>query len=249
MSKPAEKMELAPQARKLIELHSRAIDRAAEDARKRLTSPSSVIAAACSLLNLRPKDLGATGEHFSLHEYQGIQVIDALDEHRLRALRGFLAAYVARARRKPDPKALALLAKELTPGVKEMPQYPVGYMVHFMLATAVQAFDPIVEQGHGFESGVLELALVHHLLSLLEKYVQTREKPVLRHFSDVAREYSVVMRLKCGCGSEKYDVKLQALCQTGAGEPFDRLDLQCKECGSQRSITFDLPHFRDMYQI
>jgi hypothetical protein len=57
------------------------------------------------------------------------------------------------------------------------------------------------------------------------------------------------MRLKCGCGSEKYDVKLQALCQTGAGEPFDRLDLQCKECGSQRSITFDLPHFRDMYQI
>jgi hypothetical protein len=71
----------------------------------------------------------------------------------------------------------------------------------------------------------------------------------MRHFSDVAREYSVVMRLKCACGAEKYEVKLQALCQTPAGEPFDRLDLQCKDCGKPRSITFDLPHFKDMYQL
>jgi hypothetical protein len=91
--------------------------------------------------------------------------------------------------------------------------------------------------------------MVQHLLSILDKYVTTREKPVTRHFSDVAREYSVVMRLKCACGAEKFDVKLQALCQSSAGEPYDRLDLECKQCGTRRSITFDLPHFKDMYQI
>ena len=57
------------------------------------------------------------------------------------------------------------------------------------------------------------------------------------------------VRLKCACGYEKFDVKLQALCQSPAGDPYDRLDLQCKQCGTQRSITFDLPHFKDMYQI
>jgi hypothetical protein len=247
--KSAEKMELAPQARKLIEQHCRAIDQTADESARKITSPQSVLAAVCNLLSLRQRDMAATGEHFSVQEYQGIQVIDALDERRLRCIRGLLSGYLERARRKPDPKAVDLLSQKLTPGVKEMPQYPVGYMVHYMLVSAFQAFEPVVEAGHGFETAALELAMVHHVQAILDRYVLTREKPVMRHFSDVAREYAVVLRLKCGCGAEKYDVKLQALCQTSQGEPFDRLDLQCKDCGAQRSITFDLPHFRDMYQI
>jgi hypothetical protein len=118
-----------------------------------------------------------------------------------------------------------------------------------MLFSSIQAFDAVAAEGHGFDVPTLEIAMVHHLLGILDRYVTTREKPVTRHFSDVAREYSVVMRLKCQCGAEKFDVKLQALCQSSAGEPYDRLDLQCKDCGSKRSITFDLPHFKDMYQI
>ena len=85
-----------------------------------------------------------------------------------------------------------------------MPQYPVGYMVHFMMVKAFQAFEPLLENGHGIETPQLEIAMVHHLMTLLDKYVQSREKPVMRHFSDVARDYSVVMRLKCGCGAEKF---------------------------------------------
>jgi hypothetical protein len=249
VSKVPEKMELAPQARKLVELHSRAIESASDEAAKKLTSPASVLTAVCNLLSLRQRDMAATGEHFSVQEYQGIQVIDTLDECRLRSARALLSGYLERTRRKLDTRAQDLLAEKLSPGPRELPPYPVGYMVHFLLVTTVQAFEPVVKAGHGFDAPVLELALLHRLLSILDKYVQTREKPVMRHFSDVAREYSVVMRLKCGCGAEKYDVKLQALCQTSRGEPFDRLDLQCKDCGSQRSITFDLPHFKDMYQI
>jgi hypothetical protein len=242
-------MALSPQARRLIEQHATAISRAAEETARKLTSAASVLSTVCSLLNLRSRYFGATGEHFSVHEYDGIQVVDALDERLLKAARGLLQGYVGRARKKPDPKALVLLEDKLAPGAREMPQYPVAYMIHYMLLSTFQAFDPVVEAGHGFTTAELELAMVHHLLGILEKYVQTREKPVMRHFSDVAREYSVVMRLKCGCGAEKYEVRLQALCQTPSGEPFDRLDLLCKGCSSQRSITFDLPHFKDMYQI
>ncbi|HLY07730.1 MAG TPA: hypothetical protein VKW04_00365 [Planctomycetota bacterium] len=249
MSRSSDKMDLAPQAKKLIEQHSRAIEAQTEETLKKLTSAATVIAAACGVLNLRARYVGGAGEHFSVQEYEGIQVVDALDERLLRSLKTILSAYAERARKKPDPKALELLEAKLTPGAKELPQYPVGYVVHFMLFSAVQAFDPLAEEGHGFELPALEIAMVHHLLGILERYVTTREKPVTRHFSDVAREYSVVMRLKCKCGAEKFDVKLQALCQSSAGEPYDRLDLQCKDCGTKRSITFDLPHFKDMYQI
>jgi hypothetical protein len=242
-------MALAPQARKIIEQHSRVIDQAAEEAARKVTSAGSLLGGVCILLNLRARYFGATGEHFSVHQYDGIQVIDALDERLLKGLRVLLSGYVARARKKPKPNVQALLAEKISPGAKEMPQYPVGYMIHYMLVHAFQIFEPLTEAGHGFETTDLELAMGHHLLGILDKYVETREKPVMRHFSDVAREYSVVMRLKCDCGAEKYDVKLQALCQTPGGDPYDRLDLQCKDCGAQRSITFDLPHFKDMYQI
>jgi hypothetical protein len=84
---------------------------------------------------------------------------------------------------------------------------------------------------------------------MLDRYVETREKPVTRHFSDVAREHNVVLRLKCGCGQEKYQVRLQALCHAPDGAPYDRLDLQCAHCGSLRVLTFDLPHFRDMVRM
>ena len=242
-------MELSPQAKKLIEQHTRAIDTQADEIGKKLTSPATVIAASCSMLNLRARYVGAAGEHFSIQDYDGLQLVDALDERLLRSLKAILAAYSERTRRKPEAKALELLDAKLTPGSKELPQYPVGYVVHYMLFSAIQAFDPLAEQGHGFEVPALEIAMVHHLLGILDKYVTTREKPVTRHFSDLAREYSVVMRLKCQCGAEKFDVKLQALCQSSAGDPYDRLDLQCKTCGTKRSITFDLPHFKDMYQI
>ena len=249
MSRATDKMDLSPQAKKLIEQHTRAFETQTDDTLKKITSAATTIAASCAVLNLRARYVGAAGEHFSVQEYEGIQVVDALDERLLRALKTILASYAERARKKPDPKALELLAEKLTPGAKELPQYPVGYVVHYMLFTSVQAFDGLAAEGHGFDVPVLEIAMVHHLLGILDRYLTTREKPVTRHFSDVAREYSVVMRLKCQCGAEKFDVKLQALCQSSAGEPYDRLDLQCKDCGVKRSITFDLPHFKDMYQI
>ncbi|MFN3486032.1 MAG: hypothetical protein ACK44W_11200 [Planctomycetota bacterium] len=99
MSRASEKTELSPLARKLIEQHAQAIDRAVDEASRKLSSPASALQAACSILNLRARDVGAAGEHFSVHEYQGIEIIDVLDERRLRGLRVLLAGYVERTRR------------------------------------------------------------------------------------------------------------------------------------------------------
>jgi hypothetical protein len=245
----AEKTEPAPQATRIVEQQSAALARSAADAAAKLGSAGSVISAACALLNQRARYVGVTGEHFSVHEYDGIQCLDALDERLLKELRTVLSVWASRARRKPDPAALDLLDGKLKPGAKEMPPYPVGYMVHYMLTNAVRSFEAVASEGHGFDLAALETALVHHLLGMLDRYAETREKPVTRHFSDVAREHNVVLRLKCGCGQEKYQVRLQALYHAPDGSPFDRLDLQCAHCGSLRVITFDLPNFRDMVRM
>jgi hypothetical protein len=184
-----------------------------------------------------------------VQEYDGIQIIDRLDERLLRALRAVLRRWSERSSRRADPKAVEHLAKKLAPGAKELPQYPVAYVVYFLIVTSIQNFDALADQDGDFERPELEVAMIQHLEGILDRYLQTRDKPVTRHFSDVAREYTVVMRLKCACGAEKLEVKLQALCQTGNGEWFDRLDLQCSACAAQRAITFDLPHFKDMYSL
>ncbi len=249
MSKTPERMSLPAQAKKLIAQHEHAIDLSEEEALKRHSSAAAVLSAVCQLLNQRARYFGAAGEHFSVHDYEGIQMVDTLDERLLRAVRSVLKNYASRTRRKPTPKAVGHLAVKLPEGAPEMPRYPVGYMIHYLMLNTFKAFEPLAEDRRGFELPDLEAAMVHHLLGILDRYIQSREKPVIRHFSDVAREYSVVMRLKCGCGAERYGVRVQALCQSHGRDPYDRLELECRGCGSLRTITFDLPNFKDMHEI
>ena len=237
------------QAEKILEREGKHIDARVEERRERLSSPAEAIAAAEEIFNLRSRYFGATGEHFGLLELEGIRLIDALDERLLRGIRDLLKAFVeAHPRRIPDLKLLGMLADKMAAGSRPMPQYPIAFMVLFTIRSHFERFQEIVTAKPD-EVPELEHALVHHLLGVADRYVQTRERPVMRHFSDVAREYSVVSRLKCPCGEEKYEVKTQSLCQRSDGSPYDRLDLQCRACGARRSIAFDLPHFKDMYQV
>ena len=250
MSRSTEKMTLSPRARKLQSQFELALEGADREVSRKHGTASSLLSSVCHLLNQRARYMGGLGEHFDVTEYDAIQVVDGLDERLLRSVRRLLAGHVKKRKRKPKAAAVEFLKKKLAAGVRDIPQYPVGYMIFYLLTAAFTAFEPVVQdRKSGFSAPELENAMISHLLGLVEQYVQSRDKPVLRHFSDVAREYSVVMRLKCECGGERYEVRLQALCQTPGGEPFDRLDLQCGECGAQRSITFDLPNFKDMYRI
>jgi hypothetical protein len=237
------------QAEKILEREGSHIDARVAERRERVSSPAEAIAAAEEIFNLRQRYFGATGEHFGLLELDGIRLIDALDERLLRGIREVLKAFVeARPRRIPDLKLLGMLADKLAAGSRPMPQYPIAFMVLYAIRTQFERFQEIAS-ARPDDLPELEHALVHHLLGVADRYVQSRERPVMRHFSDVAREYSVVSRLKCPCGEEKYEVKTQSLCQRSDGSPYDKLDLQCRACGARRSIAFDLPHFKDMYQV
>ena len=241
--------EAPDQAEKILDREGKHIDLCVSTRREKLASPADAIVAAEDIFNLRSRYFGATGEHFGLLELEGIRLIDALDEKLLRGIRDVLKTYVdAHPKRLPDLKLLTMLAEKLAAGARPMPQYPIAFMVLYMVRSHFERFQEIVT-ARPDEVPELEHALVHHLLGVADRYVQTRERPVMRHFSDVAREYSVVSRLRCPCGEEKYEVKTQSLCQRPDGSPYDKLDLQCRACGGRRSIAFDLPHFKDMYQV
>lgn len=243
------RLELPQQARKIIEQESRAIADLLQECRKRAQAPADAIDALCTLLNLRGRYSSITAEHFDRQDYEGVQIIDALDEALAMTARALLKGFVDRHKRTPDLKALRLVAEKLSAALKELPPYPVAYMVLGAMHAAMNVFQKLVDAGTGHELPALEHSLVHYLLGLVDKYVQTRERPLERHHSDIQREYVVVRRMKCPCGQEQYDVTMQALCHTPEGTPFDRLDLQCKACGARRSITFDLPFFKDLEKM
>ena len=199
------------QAAKILEREAGHIDTCVAERRARIDTPADAIHATEEIFNLRSRYFGATGEHFGLLELDGIRVIDALDERLLRGVRDVLKAFVeAHPRRLPDLKLLGMLSDKLAAGSRPMPQYPIGFMVLYTIRTHFERFQEIASERPD-DLAELEHALVHHLLGVADRYVQTRERPVMRHFSDVAREYSVVSRLKCACVEEKYEVKTQSL--------------------------------------
>jgi hypothetical protein len=241
----AARPELPARARRILETEAARIDRTLADRRARADTVAALLDDLAALVSERSRYFAVTGEHFALQDYDGILVIDALDERLLKAARALLESGLPRMKRAPDPKALKLVASRTF----ALPDRPVAYEVLYFIRAAYEAVESLLSEDAPQDAVALKLALAHHVHESVERYVQTRERPVVRHFSDIAREYSVVSRLKCSCGDEKYEVKMQALCQSPDGAPFDRMDLQCRACGRQRSIAFDLPYFRDMYQV
>ncbi|MBI2930225.1 MAG: hypothetical protein HYY16_01120 [Planctomycetes bacterium] len=246
---PTTKIEFSERALKILKQEVEAIAAFHKRVRPQASSAAGALAAACALLNQRGRYCSVTAEHFDRLDFEGIQIIDALDEHLTKAIRALLKAFIEEHRRTPELKALRFLAEKLVVQLQELPPYPVAYMVLGSLHAALKAFQKLIDDGTSFDIEAIEHAFAHFLLGVVDKYVQTRERPGERHHSDIYREYVVVRRLKCGCGEEKYDVTMQALCHGAKGEPFDRLDLQCKACGARRSVTFDLPFFKDLEKM
>ncbi len=244
-----EKTQLPDQAVKIVEQETHNLSITLEELRRRVDSAAAVLAGVASLINHRQRYFGITGEHFSVNGYEGILIIDRLDEALLKSVRELLHGWVQKRKKIPDLKVLKTLTEKLAKKVESLKDRPVGFEVLFVVRGAFEFFEEFASDRPPHGVPELEHAFAHHLLGVIDRYVQSRERPVLRHFSDIAREYSVVSRLKCACGDEKFEVKMQALHQTPDGAPFDRMDLQCKACGTQRSVMFELPYFKDMYQI
>jgi hypothetical protein len=243
------RLELSEQAKRIMEREREHIERESQAIWTNVSAPGAALSATCKLLNIRGRYFAVTGEHVSVQDYEGLCVIDALDELLLKALHARLKEYVSAEQRTPQTQAITIVAEKLSSAIREMPKYPVAYRLLYMLQKAFGSFEDVIDSNPGSNLQELESAFVHHILGMIDSYVQTRVKPGMRHFSDVAREYDVVSRMKCKCGADQFQVKLQSLMQLPDGTQYDRLDLECKACGHQRSITFDLPYFKDLYQV
>jgi hypothetical protein len=244
-----EKTQLPDQAVKIVEQETQQLSLTLEELRRKVDTSATVLAGVATLINHRQRYFATTGEHFSVNGYEGILIVDRLDEALLKSVREFLHGWVQKRKKVPDLKHLKTLTEKLAKKVESLKDRPVAYEVLFVLRGAFDFFEEFIAERPPHAAPELEHAFVHLLLGLADRYVQSRERPVLRHFSDIAREYSVVARLRCTCGDEKFEVKMQALHQSQEGTPYDRMDLQCKACGVQRSVTFELPYFKDMYQV
>ena len=244
-----ERTQIPDQGLKIVDQESRQLTLSLEELRRKVDSAAAVLAGACSLVNHRQRYFSLTGEHFAVNSYEGILVVDRLDETLLKAMRELLHGWVQRQKRTPDLKVLKSLGERIAKKGPELPDRPVAFQVLHAIRGSFETFEEMLADRPAPAVAELEHAFAHQLLGMVDRYVQTRVRPVLRHFSDIAREYSVVSRLRCVCGDEKFEVKMQALHQAPDGSPYDRMDLQCKPCGAQLSITFELPYFKDMYQI
>lgn len=242
-----DRFELPEQARKVREREAREIARVAEELRSRSFTAEEILSGVCDLLSLRQRYMGSVGEHYSVQRLEGILIVDPLDEQLVREIRGVLKSFVVREDRPPPSKGLARIVDRMPVEFRSLPTYPVAFSILYVLRRAVETYDVLRREG---KSGAdLDAAMAHYLLGVADRYVQTRDRAVQRHLSDVERETSVVGRLKCSCGEEKYRVTLQSLHTPPEGVPYDHLDLQCDACGARSAVTFDLPHFRDMYQL
>lgn len=236
-------------AARILERESHHLQERAAEAAQRTSSPAGVLAAVADLLSLRSRYFGIAGEHLGVQEFEGIRVVDALDERLLRAVHDVLRRFVDKHRENPpSEKVMAKLAKRFAGAVPEGPKYPVGYVVLFAMRTLYERFQEAAD-AEGGDLEELERGMIHYLTGLADRYVQSRERPVVRHLSDVERELAVVRRMKCACGEEKFEVRRQAFEQDPGGAHLDRLDLRCRSCGAERTVAFELPHFKDVYQL
>lgn len=245
-------------AQRIIHEEGQYLDARRDEFKKNIINHRDLLKALCNLMNLRQRYFGQAGEHFSVQDLTGITLVDTLDDRLLRDMHNLIIFYKGLNCPSPSSEVVTVLNEKLKPLVRDLPQYPIAYMVLYALRKALEAFDSIITKYEADTESPsstpikpgsveeLELAFVDYIATIISKYVYTRDAQVARHFSDVAREYSVVKRLKCTCGKEKYEVTLQSLKMGLDGKPYDKLDIKCTDCGAEHSIDFALPYFDDL---
>jgi hypothetical protein len=230
---------------RIISSESAILDQTAADLKESLGDATELLSGICILLNCRQRYYGQTGEHSSVLQFDGINTIDALDEHLLQCILSLLDTWIQDARPEVDADAREILV-EACGYLKKLPKHPVAYMVIFSIRQMFETLESILDAAAPERATIMEIAFVDLMHTTVAAYVQTRITPVERHFSDIAREYAVVARLACECGEGPYRMKQQALVETEDGGRADQLDLVCVNCQAETTLTFPLPHFNDL---
>lgn len=230
---------------KLLAQEGESLDRAAGELSGECACPADFLSATCTILNRRQRYFSMAGEHGSAFDLEGINFVDALDERLLGAVDRVMAARKAG---ELPPDAAKRLTGVLT-NLPTLPPHPVAYMVIHLMTKAFSGFEAGMRETGEAIPQELEQALLERMAGWIGGFLHTRRTPVLRHMSDVSREYSVVARLACACGKNGLTVQRQALRALPGGGQADSISARCPSCGAEREIEFALPHFGDLARI
>jgi hypothetical protein len=138
-----------------------------------------------------------------------------------------------------------VFSKETPP----LPQFPVAYMVLFAVRRRIDVGNQKLKDQPGADAESVQQELLNRLRALATHYMRTRTEPLMRHLSDVQREYAVVARLSCACGKGRHSVEFQALHVDDQGRHFDKLTVRCASCKKATELSFPLPHFGDLKKV
>ncbi|OHB77770.1 MAG: hypothetical protein A2Z34_02135 [Planctomycetes bacterium RBG_16_59_8] len=237
-------------ARKLLEREGEHIRTIAERIRQQSGTPREILSGVCELLNARQRYFGQTGEHFSVQDPEGIEIVDTLDEALLISIHLTIDSFRSKQTAEPVADAMKLIEETLKENEKQLPPYPVAFMVMFVIRDIFERVGAAANRQSVVGTEEVEKGIIATVGNIINGYVRNRMTPVMRHFGDVAREYSVVSRLKCpACKVEKYEVALQTLCTDKEGHHYDKVEIKCSECDGTRTIHFALPHFKDIAAV
>ena len=234
-----------PEVLKLIARESASIARFSGTLPPAFPTSLEVIGALLAALSQRQRYFALIGEHFSVFGFDGIIAMDELDEALLRVAQEIL-------RRRPAADVDASAEEAIVEEFAKLPaleKHPVGYMVLFMVRKMFEGFDDVLTRLGLDEDEArppYEAEMLKRVALVVDSYVGSRRTPVVRHFSDLRREYWVVARMHCRCGQPKYEVKMQSLVTGPEGAHVDRLDVKCGACGDTQALEFPLPHFGDL---
>src|SRR5688572_9761600 len=109
----AESTQLSERARRIIEQETLRLRETLEECRSRVDSPAAVLAAVCAITNHRSRYFGITGEHFPIQDYEGILIIDSLDEALLKTSRDLMHGWVRKHKKNPDLEVLKLVSDRI----------------------------------------------------------------------------------------------------------------------------------------
>lgn len=192
-------------------------------------------AAARMLLRVRADYAAEIESELDPMSFEGLRLMDYLDhlllERWLDVVRTYLQSFDYRAvngELPPDVRALA----------DGLPEYPAPFMI---IGFVFYLHDKVAPKNGS------SLPMLGITAGVVERYLDLRRRPVKRHHSCVAQEYTVVSRMRCpGCKRlNALHVTSQKL-QLGQRVARDCLALRCRACGHETSVSFDLPYFADL---
>lgn len=221
----------------------------AGEAASEARTPDELASAASQLLEARRAYLARVGEHFGLEEWEGIELVDRLDEHLLRVTHQILSGAGKTGKHSSDAAIHPIFQKTLAEFWKAT-RTPVAFMVIAQLGRLQKESEVLLKSPpDGLSPREILALLVDSQIALVGEYLRTRDTPVQRHFSEVSREYAVLARLQCECQSVGFELERQQLVRGEEGVYEDVLDAVCRKCRARRTVRFPLRYFSDLSSI